>query len=185
PVREALSRLVQEGYVSLLPNRGFICKEIGMQEAEELYDLREALEAFSIEKAIANLEPGDLDRLQQKMDLYGQDTSQRFTRERLLYDQDIHLEIAAVAGSKTLNKTLSQVFERIVLKRRIDALYDESRGVFAHQEHLRILAAMRKRNVPDAVRLIRSHIQNGKNNVLSDLKQRAAIRGVHRIAGAV
>ena len=55
PVREALTRLVQEGYVSFLPNRGFTCKEIRMQEAEELYDLREALEAFAVEKAIDNL----------------------------------------------------------------------------------------------------------------------------------
>src|SRR5215831_13295520 len=53
PVREALTRLVQEGYVSFLPNRGFTCKEIRMQEAEELYGLREALEAFAVEKAIA------------------------------------------------------------------------------------------------------------------------------------
>jgi DNA-binding GntR family transcriptional regulator len=40
PVREALTRLVQEGYVAFLPNRGFTCKEIRMQEAEELYELR-------------------------------------------------------------------------------------------------------------------------------------------------
>src|ERR1700752_4241327 len=55
PVREALTRLAQEGYVSLLPNRGFTCKEIRWQEAEELYHLREALEAFAVEKAIENL----------------------------------------------------------------------------------------------------------------------------------
>ena len=50
PVREALTRLVQEGYVALLPNRGFTCKEIGLQEANELYQLREALEALNQEK---------------------------------------------------------------------------------------------------------------------------------------
>ena len=55
PVREALTRLAQEGYVSFLPNRGFTCKEIRLQEAEELYQLREALEAFAVEKAIENL----------------------------------------------------------------------------------------------------------------------------------
>jgi DNA-binding GntR family transcriptional regulator len=42
PVREALTRLVQEGYVALLPNRGFTCKEIRLQEANELSQLREA-----------------------------------------------------------------------------------------------------------------------------------------------
>jgi DNA-binding GntR family transcriptional regulator len=181
PVREALSRLAQEGYVSLLPNRGFICKEIGMQEAEELYDLRESLEAFAIEKAIARLDADGLERLQHKIDLYGQDISKRFTRERLLYDQEIHLEIADIAGNKTLKNTLSQVFERIVLKRKVDALYDEARGLGAHQEHLRILAAVRKGNPQEAVRCIRIHIQNGKENVLSDLRQRAEIRAFHSI----
>jgi len=67
PVREALTRLVQEGYVSFLPNRGFTCKEIRMQEAEELYELREALEAFAVEKAIANLTDAALARLRAKI----------------------------------------------------------------------------------------------------------------------
>jgi DNA-binding GntR family transcriptional regulator len=52
PVREALTRLAQEGYVALLPNRGFTCKEIRLQEANELSQLRGALEAFAVEKAI-------------------------------------------------------------------------------------------------------------------------------------
>src|SRR5574342_929401 len=73
PVREALTRLVQEGYVSFLPNRGFTCKEIRLQEAEELYELREALEAFTVEKAIENLTDGALDQLRSKVNIYGRD----------------------------------------------------------------------------------------------------------------
>src|SRR5512147_924441 len=97
PVREALTRLVQEGYVSFLPNRGFTCKEIRIQEAEELYELREALEAFSVEKAIGNLTPDALDELSKKLHQYGEDVEKRFTRDRLLYDQDLHLEIARIS----------------------------------------------------------------------------------------
>jgi DNA-binding GntR family transcriptional regulator len=95
PVREALTRLVQEGYVSFLPNRGFTCKEIRLQEAEELYDLREALEVFAIEKAVANVSDEALDELSRKINLYGADVQRRFSRERLIYDQDLHLDIAA------------------------------------------------------------------------------------------
>ncbi len=94
PIREALTRLVQEGYVSFLPNRGFTCKEIRMQEAEELYELREALEAFAVEKAIATVTDAALRQLRDKMNAYGRDVQNRFTRERLVYDQDVHLEIA-------------------------------------------------------------------------------------------
>jgi DNA-binding GntR family transcriptional regulator len=176
PVREALTRLVQEGYVSFLPNRGFTCKEIRLQEAGELYQLREALEAFAVEKAIENLTEAAFTELSAKINLYGKDVQKRFTRDRLVYDQDVHLEIARLSGNETLTKTLAQVFERIILKRRTDGLYDPARGITAHQEHLKLLQAMKKRNTQDAVKIVRAHIRAGRNNVLADLKQRQEIR---------
>ncbi|HMF47991.1 MAG TPA: GntR family transcriptional regulator [Candidatus Saccharimonadales bacterium] len=182
PVREALTRLVQEGYVSFLPNRGFTCKEIRIQEAEELYDLREALEAFAVEKAIAKLTQASLDQLRKKMSSYGRDVQKRFTRERLVYDQDVHMQIIRLAGNETLTNTLSHVFERIVLKRRTDGLYDPARGLTAHEEHMRLLDAMQQRNVSAAVAIIREHIQAGKKNVMADLEQRQAIRGLRAVA---
>lgn len=182
PVREALTRLVQEGYVSFLPNRGFTCKEIRMQEAEELYEIREALEAFAVEKAIANLTDGALARLRAKMNSYGRDVQNRFTRERLVYDQDVHLAIAELAGNETLNNLLHHVFERIVLKRRTDGLYDPARGVTAHEEHLRLLEAMERRDSIRAVAILRGHIQAGQKNVMGDLKNRQAIRGRRALA---
>jgi DNA-binding GntR family transcriptional regulator len=182
PVREALTRLVQEGYVSFLPNRGFTCKEIRIQEAEELYDLREALEAFAVEKAIAKLTQASLDQLRKKMSSYGRDVQKRFTRERLVYDQDVHMQIIRLAGNETLTNTLSHVFERIVLKRRTDGLYDPARGLTAHEEHMRLLHAMQQRNVSAAVAIIREHIQAGKKNVMADLEQRQAIRGLRAVA---
>jgi DNA-binding GntR family transcriptional regulator len=176
PVREALTRLVQEGYVSFLPKRGFTCKEIRLQEAEELYELREALEAFAVEKAIENLDDETLEQLRAKMNSYGRDVNNRFTRERLVFDQDVHLAIVELSGNETLQNMLRHIFERIVLKRRTDSIYDPSRGTTAHHEHLRLLAAMEQRDTAAAVAIVRSHIQAGKQNVIADLRQRQAIR---------
>jgi DNA-binding GntR family transcriptional regulator len=162
--------------VSFLPNRGFTCKEIRLQEAEELYELREALEAFAVERAVANVSDQALDELAHKMNLYGADVQRRFSRERLIYDQDLHLDIARLAGNETLMRTLTQVFERIILKRRTDGLYDPARGLTAHQEHLQLIEAMKRRDAAQAVGILRAHIRAGKDNVLDDLRQRQHIR---------
>jgi len=84
--------------------------------------------------------------------------------------------VARLSGNETLTKTLAQVFERIILKRRTDGLYDPARGMTAHQEHLKLLQAMKRRNAQEAVKIVRAHIRAGKDNVLSDLKQRQEIR---------
>jgi DNA-binding GntR family transcriptional regulator len=75
-----------------------------------------------------------------------------------------------------LKNTLSHVFERIVLKRRTDGIYDPARGLMAHQEHTELFAAMARRDARAAVAIMRNHIQAGKKNVIADLRQRQAIR---------
>jgi DNA-binding GntR family transcriptional regulator len=107
---------------------------------------------------------------------YGEDIEKRFTRDRLLYDQEVHLEIARISGNEILVKTLTQVFERIILKRRTDGLYDRTRGTLAHQEHLSLYRAMQEHNVAQAVATIRAHIRAGRENVVADLKQRQEMR---------
>jgi DNA-binding GntR family transcriptional regulator len=71
-------------------------------------------------------------------------------------------------------RTLTQVFERIILKRRTDGLYDTARGLTAHQEHLHLIEAMKRRDATQAVGILRAHIREGKDNVLGDLLTKTA-----------
>src|SRR5205823_4539741 len=46
PVREALRVLEAEGYVTMVPRRGALVSTIGPTEAEEIFDVRLALEGL-------------------------------------------------------------------------------------------------------------------------------------------
>tara|TARA_B100000927_G_scaffold51437_2_gene38276 strand:- start:4808 stop:5509 length:702 start_codon:yes stop_codon:yes gene_type:complete len=51
PVREAVGQLASEGFVELVPQLGAVVRELNREEATELYELREALEACAAGQA--------------------------------------------------------------------------------------------------------------------------------------
>jgi DNA-binding GntR family transcriptional regulator len=55
PIREALSRLVQEGLVETVPNRGTFVLEASLEDLREIYQLRVVLEALAAEEAVHRL----------------------------------------------------------------------------------------------------------------------------------
>lgn len=55
PIREALSRLVQEGLVERVPNRGAFVRETSLEDLRDIYQLRTVLEALAAEEAVHRL----------------------------------------------------------------------------------------------------------------------------------
>lgn len=60
PVREALRDLAAEGLVVFNAHTGAIVRELDVEELEELYDIRKALEPLAIERAAARITPEEL-----------------------------------------------------------------------------------------------------------------------------
>ena len=48
PVREALQRLVQEGYIDVLPSRGFVIHPLTESDIVAMYQIRTAIECFCL-----------------------------------------------------------------------------------------------------------------------------------------
>src|SRR5277367_3812575 len=61
PVREALRRLEAEGLVTFAPRRGFFVARLSAEDAEELGEMRAALEALAIRLAAPRLTTADLE----------------------------------------------------------------------------------------------------------------------------
>jgi GntR family transcriptional regulator, rspAB operon transcriptional repressor len=172
PVREALERLYQEGFVTRVPRRGFFVAEIDEDEARELYELREALEIYALRRTMARgIKPADLRRLDGFNEAYRGLLHDETMRERMLVDRDWHLALAALADNRALLRALEAVFERLILKIRTDG-YPTRRGEEALREHREMMKALRAEDQPLAERLLAEHIQGARRRLASHLSQR-------------
>ena len=174
PVREALERLHQEGFVVHIPRRGCFVAEIDAEEASELYELREALELHALRRTAAKgLTAGQVRQLGALTRAYAGLVKDDSTRARLLVDRDFHLALAGAAGNRALSRSLEAVFERLVLKMRTEG-FRTSRGKEALGEHMSLFDALRRQNFDEAEKLLVRHIREGRKRLLAHLDEAAA-----------
>lgn len=173
PVRESLERLYQEGFVTRIPRRGFFVAEIDEDEARELYEMREALELFALRRVAARgLTAADLRRLESFNQRYRELLRDDATRERMLVDRDWHLALAALANNRVLLRSLEALFERLILKIRVEG-YRTVRGEEALREHAEMMKALRAEDWERAEALLRTHIQGARKRLASHLGELA------------
>ncbi len=163
PVRQALERLYQEGYVIRIPDRGFFVAEIDSHEARDLYDMRMALETCALRLAMSRegIAEKQFKRLLELEKTYAKHVSEHALLERILSDRDFHVYLASLSANRYLEDTLSTVFERLMLKRRVDGYWPGTgkRGSAGLKEHEALLRAIRAGRTADAVRILESHLR--------------------------
>lgn len=175
PAREAMQRLVEEGLVKHVPNRGYFVSEITEKEAEELYELREILETFCIERAIDRCTEREIQNIHNLLEKYKAVIDGHVSRQTLLVDRNFHLKIAELSGNDLVYKVLFGVFEKIIMKRNIERIpvSDAKDGL---KRHIAILQAIENQDREEAVSQIKEHIREGRRRVLEQISRRKDFR---------
>lgn len=172
PIREALSRLAQEGYVIRLTNRGYRVSEMTAEEVVELFDLRQVLEAYCIDEAIRRITPDGIAALEQSVKSSRKSiTANAPLIDRYIINKDFHLTLAHIAGNAAVCRVLDDTCEKLVLKRRIEGV---SHGGFAVLRHHRdILRAIKCQDTKKAKELMKSHLDEIKYTLLKQIAVRS------------
>lgn len=171
PLREALMRLEQEGFVTRHVNRGFFVAELTAREATELFQMREALECYALTLSIPNLTDAEVAEIAETAEAYSRVLGQP-DRDRFLEDKVLHLRFAALARNRPLLAALEQVLDRTIMKLRVEEL-PRARGPAAHAEHLRIVDALRARDLTRATEELRTHIRTSRAYIVAHLETEA------------
>lgn len=167
PLREALNRLVAEGFLTFESGRGFSCRRYTVGEVQNLYQLRQAIERFCAEHAAVSASAEDIARLDGFLDGTAAEAG-RSLEELLAYDEHFHEAIAGWTGNDEMLRTLRNINARIRFFRWVDM---EARRDRTQGEHRAILAAIRGRDAQLAAQLMDRHIEKRRDEIAAAVKE--------------
>jgi DNA-binding GntR family transcriptional regulator len=155
PLREALRMLLAEDLVEQLPTGGMLVRRLDLQDMQELYAVRAALEGLAAREACRRLTEADLEALGNLVE-----------QMRLLVDhpaeltrlgRELHARIAAIAGNRRCEQLLRQLHGHM---RRYHALSSrrEPRRRAALEDHRALFEALRARDPDAAEQTVRDHV---------------------------
>lgn len=163
PVREALFRLQQEGYVSVLPRLGWQVCPLDFARFDQLYEVRILLEEAALEK-LARREAGE--SLQALCAVWCVEPAQRVQDGYQVWqlDEAFHSGLIAASGNGELLRIHQDITERLRIVRRLD-FTKSARIDVTYDEHAAILRRLQAGRTSEAQRLLRTHIEASQAEV--------------------
>ncbi len=170
PVREALRQLESEGLVKNYPRRGAVVEGISVEDAMEIYDLREVLEGLMARKTcekISDQEIHELKRILLKMkeSIHGEDFD-----HYLALHKDYNQLLLTNCRNKRLISMISNIHDYLASLRNI-TLMTKDRREEAYHEHVEIVVALEKRDSERAEALARNHVIKAKKAFLDSVSK--------------
>jgi DNA-binding GntR family transcriptional regulator len=164
PLREALTRLEQDGLVSSLPNRGYVVRSMTPDEAEEVFALRLRLEPEATALGATRADVNQHRVATTAFDLLEAESQIAGSRVAVL-NREFHLALIRPSG----RVVTTQVMERLHLlaERYVRAhLEPQGRDRRARAEHAGLLKAWLAGDVAAVRRQVEAHI----NGTVTDLR---------------
>lgn len=170
-IREALNRLVTEGFVVTEGQRGFFVAPMSGAGLRDIADLRILLECYALK---LSFEAGDteweaqliaahhkLSRMEQRMQIGDHAIKETWKR----YDWEFHQALIRACGSKELLGVHATVFDKYLRYQMRTLTF---RGEPASAEHRMLMNAAMERDIDTAQSVLRAHIEAGLAHSLEE-----------------
>lgn len=155
PVREALRRLEAEGWVENKPFVGARVTPVRVEELEELFTIRLALEPILARTAVQGVTDEIIGRLEQLVDEMDKCIEQNDAAQFSRLNYEFHRTLYEFSPWKELFRIVITVWERSARSRWIFVQTPDSMHT-SQQEHRAMIEALRKRDAQEMERLTRT-----------------------------
>lgn len=174
PLREALSRLVNEGALKIVPRRGFFVEPLSAEEVRAIYPIRAILDPAALR--LAGIPSAK--KLARLRDINRRLAATTDPREAVRLDDELHLELVGDCP----NKVLIELIQQFMWRTRRYEVGLMGRGVnmaSAVARHERIFQALEAGDLDQAARELEENM-HGERPVLEWLAEREKGEGAER-----
>lgn len=168
PIRHALKRLVNEGFLSNELGVGITVPVYTLEDVLQVYDLLEVLQVYAVKVSLKNYDQIADTELSYIIGEIKKANAQQDLVNRMEWDVKFHTYIISVVG----NKRLDMIFKMIIdQKRRFDitSFDDMEHGRLTTEQHEAIYNAILERNLDATIDAINAHTQYIKKYYIDKL----------------
>jgi DNA-binding GntR family transcriptional regulator len=163
PVREALKKLNLEGFIEVLPHKGYFITSISVEDLKNIFQMRMILEVGASEIAIANAGLNDIEKLKEIASTKVKKINSKSYIEYSEINYQFHLLIAQSTKNNMLVNTIKGLLNQL---RRV--LYKDLHNLDFEKmknEHLKIVDAIEKKDISLAKKIMEKHLLDAKKRI--------------------
>ena len=167
PVREALRQLEAQSLVTIHPNRGATVTELTREMLINIMQVRAAIQAAMLEIAIPRMTDADFEALDHI--IHDQHETKGLMESEVL-NKEFHDRLIARAENPFAEMMMEIIHANIDRYLRSGFYSEESARESSAAEHEAIVAACRRRDIPEAVKLLHAHIMDAVVRIPSTIR---------------
>ena len=165
-VRQALNQLSRDRLVTLEPARGAFVATPSVEEAHQVFELRQLIEGAMMRLLVARITKTQIAELRAHLKAEREAIALNQVAERTRLLAHFHSLLARMTGNQVLEELQADLLSRSSL---ISLMYQSSQSAAeSSAEHTAIVDALDKRQMEVAVQLAESHIEQVERNLRLD-----------------
>ena len=162
-VRQALNQLSRDKLVTLEPARGAFVAQPSVEEARQVFEVRQMLESAMVKRLAATITPAQVAELREHLRAEQAAVQRTDVPGRTHLLADFHVVLARMLDNEVLAEMLRDLVSRSSL---ISLMYQSSLSAEQSQaEHVAIVDALERRDARAATRLLMDHLQSVERNL--------------------
>jgi phosphonate utilization transcriptional regulator len=172
PVREAFRALESAGLVRTEKNRGVFVRQVSIDEADEIYEVRAGLDELIGRLLASRIQPGQITQLRELLKKMQQAARGRSVEQYYPLNVQFHDLLAEFTGNGTLHNHYRRLVNELHLYRRETLARGADSFPISTREHAAIVDALARRDGDRAGKLMYEHAMESRDRLHAARKEK-------------